>query len=107
MDYGEENNEDLKSKAIELQILRGKEILSEEDVEYFIKHNDYVDEVYTQLERWTIITNVYYKFGDRYYLLTYAKAATEEQEDEFWSQFAVEVKKIQGPVWKVLKDYEK
>ena len=41
MDYGEENNEDLKSKAIELQILREKEILSDEKYQ-----KKYIEEQY-------------------------------------------------------------
>jgi hypothetical protein len=104
MDCRKEDNEDLRSRGIELQILRGLDILSAEDVKYFVENNDYVDEVYKELNRWTITTDIYYRFGGRYYKLSYRKGTTEEQENEYWPQYAVEVEKVQGPVWKEVED---
>ena len=71
MDVEKEDSEDLRSRGIELQILRGLDILSAEDVKYFTENNDCVDEVYKELNRWTITTDIYYRLRSRQWLDVY------------------------------------
>ena len=99
MDVGKEDNEDLSIKAIESKICQGQP-LSEDEVYYYIRNGVEFDVEYKELNRWSVDTYIYYCINGRYFRLVYAKAATEEQESEYWGQYAVEVDKVPGLVWK-------
>lgn len=100
MDCRKEDYEDPRLNDIETKILKGLEPLNEDEVYYYIKNAENVEEVYRELNRWTITTDIYFDIRGHYYKLSYDKAATENQENEYWSQFAIEVEKVKGLVWK-------
>lgn len=87
--YYEEHFEEIILKKIE-----NKEKLTAKDVEWLVNDdNFYIETVVIDKYDWTELVNTIIKLGGKYYRVYWQQALTENQEDFFESQFAVEVEK--------------
>ena len=102
--YYEEHFEEIILKKIE-----NKEWLTAEDVELLINNDDfYIETVVIDKYDWTELVNTIIKLGDKYYRVYWQRALTENQENFFEHQLAIEVEKraIETYAWVEIKGEE-
>lgn len=102
--YYEEHFQEIILKKIE-----NKEWLTAEDVELLINEdNFYIETVVIDKYDWTELVNTIIKLGDKYYSVYWQRALTENQENFFESQLAIEVEKraIETYSWVEVKGEE-
>lgn len=102
--YYEEHFEEIILKKIE-----NKEWLTAEDVELLINNDDfYIETVVIDKYDWTELVNTIIKLGDKYYRVYWQRALTENQENFFEHQLAIEVEKraIETYTWVEIKGEE-
>ena len=87
--YYEEHFEEIILKKI-----ANKEQLTAEDVEMLIYEDGFnIETVVIDKYDWTELVNTIIKLGGKYYSVYWQQALTENQEDYFESQLAIEVEK--------------
>lgn len=102
--YYEEHFQEIILKKIE-----NKEWLTAEDVELLINEdNFYIETVVIDKYDWTELVNTIIKLGGKYYSVYWQRALTENQENFFESQLALEVEKraIETYSWVEIKGEE-
>lgn len=102
--YYEEHFEEIILKKIE-----NKEWLTAEDVELLINNDDfYIETVVIDKYDWTELVNTIIKLGGKYYRVYWQQALTENQENFFEHQLAIEVEKraIETYTWVEVKGEE-
>ena len=102
--YYEEHFQEIILKKIE-----NKEWLTAEDVELLINNDDfYIETVVIDKYDWTELVNTIIKLGDKYYRVYWQRALTENQENFFEHQLAIEVEKraIETYTWVEIKGEE-
>ena len=102
--YYEEHFEEIILKKIE-----NKEKLTAKDVEWLVNDdNFYIETVVIDKYDWTELVNTIIKLGDKYYSVYWQRALTENQENFFESQLAIEVEKraIETYSWVEVKGEE-
>ena len=102
--YYEEHFQEIILKKIE-----NKEWLTAEDVELLINNDDfYIETVVIDKYDWTELVNTIIKLGGKYYSVYWQRALTENQENFFESQLAIEVEKraIETYSWVEVKGEE-
>ena len=102
--YYEEHFQEIILKKIE-----NKERLTAEDVELLINDDDfYIETVVIDKYDWTELVNTIIKLGDKYYRVYWQRALTENQENFFEHQLAIEVEKraIETYTWVEIKGEE-
>lgn len=96
----------MSNKQLEEIILKkiaNKEQLTAEDVEMLIYEDGFnIETVVIDKYDWTELVNTIIKLGGKYYRVYWEQALTENQEDYFESQLAIEVKKKK----KIIETYE-
>lgn len=90
------NIEELKNKII------NGEKLSEEEVKNIVYEDLFyqVDRVEGEDHRWARKIDLIYEIDGNYYRIYYYRGLTECQEDEFWEQEALKVKKEPFTIYK-------
>lgn len=87
----------MSNKQLEEIILKkiaNKEQLTAEDVEMLIYEDGFnIETVVIDKYDWTELVNTIIKLGGKYYRVYWEQALTENQEDYFESQLAIEVEK--------------
>jgi len=102
--YYEEHFEEIILKKIE-----NKEKLTANDVEWLVNDdNFYIETVVIDEYRWTELVKTIIKLGDKYYRVYWQRALTENQENFFEHQLAIEVEKraIETYTWVEIKGEE-
>lgn len=102
--YYEEHFEEIILRKIE-----NKEWLTAEDVELLINEdNFYIETIVIDKYDWTELVNTIIKLGGKYYSVYWQRALTENQENFFESQLALEVEKraIETYSWVEIKGEE-
>lgn len=81
-------------EEIILKKIENKEQLTAEDVEMLIYKDGFnIETVVIDKYRWTELVNTIIELGGKYYSVYWEQALTENQEDYFESQLAIEVEK--------------
>lgn len=68
----------------------------------------YIEEIEGEDRRWSRTNQVIFNVDGRYFELTYEHGLTECQENEYWSQIPIEVKKVEKTIvvidWEEIKE---
>lgn len=67
----------------------------------------YIEEIEGEDRRWSRTNQVIFEVGGKYFELEYEHGLTECQENEYWAQTPIEVKKVEKTIvvtdWEVIK----
>lgn len=94
----------LTEKILNKQELTSDEIKSLVFEDYGEQSIEYVEEIRGKDRRWTRTNQVILKINDRYFRIKYEQGLTEYQENEYYSQIAEEVKRVEKTI--TIVEYE-
>ena len=94
---------DLKEKFLTKQELTASEV---EEIIWNMGAEGitYVEEIEGEDRRWSRTNLVIFEVGEKYFELEYEHGLTEYQENEYWAQIPIEVKKVEKTV--IITDWE-
>lgn len=99
-----EEKERAYKESIRNKILNGEE-LTEQEVQNIVYENicGCVDEIEGNKHRWYVEVDMIIQVDKNYYCISYNRGATELQEDEFFPQVAMKMKRriVSKYVWEV------